>query len=80
MITSGTPRVFLILGDPVAQVRAPEAFNHLFVKHGVNAVLVPAKVRPAHLATFVKASLLADPRPCCGHGMHAASRPTPASR
>eukprot|EP01036_Dinobryon_divergens_P058404 gene58405-77925_t len=60
MHVSGTTRVFLILGDPVEQVRAPEAFNHLFAKHGVDAVLVPAKVRPAHLEAFVRGSLLAE--------------------
>ena len=46
---SGTTRVFLILGDPVAQVRAPEVFNHLFRRHGVDAVLVPAQVSAADL-------------------------------
>ena len=30
MNISGSTRVFLILGDPVAQVRAPEVFNPLF--------------------------------------------------
>ena len=51
---TGTTRVFLILGDPVAQVRAPEAFNHLFRAHGVDAVLVPAHVAPADLDGFVR--------------------------
>lgn len=60
MNISGTTRVFLILGDPVAQVRAPEVFNHLFAKHGADAVLVPAKVGSANLAGFVKHSLLAE--------------------
>lgn len=54
MKISGTTRVFLIVGDPVAQVRAPEAFNHLFSQHGVDAVLVPAKVAPADLDDFVR--------------------------
>ncbi|MEP7296918.1 MAG: shikimate dehydrogenase [Burkholderiales bacterium] len=53
MNISGTTRVFLILGDPVAQVRAPEAFNHLFAQHGVDAVLVPANVPAADLGSFV---------------------------
>ncbi|MGZ5194367.1 MAG: shikimate dehydrogenase family protein [Ramlibacter sp.] len=51
---TGTTRVFLILGDPVAQVRAPELFNHLFRTHGIDAVLVPAHVPPAELETFVR--------------------------
>jgi shikimate dehydrogenase len=60
MNISGSTRVFLILGDPVAQVRAPEAFNHLFARHGVDAVLVPTKVSSANLASFVRHSLLAE--------------------
>ena len=60
MHISGSTRVFLILGDPVEQVRAPEAFNHLFAKHGVDAVLVPAKVAPGDLPGFVQQSLRAQ--------------------
>jgi shikimate dehydrogenase len=41
MVISGTARVFCILGDPVAQVRAPEVDNRPFVQHGIDAVLVP---------------------------------------
>ena len=54
MKISGTTRVFLIVGDPVAQVRAPEAFNHLFQQHGVDAVLVPAQIPAAELEGFVR--------------------------
>ena len=54
MKISGTTRVFLILGDPVAQVRAPELFNHLFERHGVDAVLVPAQVKTEDLDGFVR--------------------------
>jgi shikimate dehydrogenase len=59
MNISGTTRVFLILGDPVAQVRAPELFNHLFAAHGIDAVLVPANVPPAELDGFVNQVLKA---------------------
>ncbi len=59
MQISGTTRVFLILGDPVAQVRAPEVFNHLFRRHGVDAVLVPAQVAAADLQGFVQHALRA---------------------
>ena len=59
MAITGSTRVFLILGDPVAQVRAPEAFNHLFRRHGVDAVLVPAQVTPVHLEGFVRHVLTA---------------------
>ena len=54
MHISGTTRVFLILGDPVEQVRAPEVFNALFKRHGVNAVLAPVQVAPRHFEGFVK--------------------------
>ena len=60
MNISGTTRVFLILGDPVAQVRAPEVFNTLFRRHGVDAVLVPAKVAPRFFEGFVTHVLKAD--------------------
>jgi len=51
---TGTSRVFYILGDPVAQVRAPEVYNHLFQQHGIDAVLVPLKLPAAALAGFVE--------------------------
>ncbi len=54
MHISGTTRVFLILGDPVAQVRAPEVFNPLFAQHGVDAVLVPMQVPAGQLDAFVR--------------------------
>jgi shikimate dehydrogenase len=56
---TGTTRVFFIVGDPVAQVRAPEVFNHLFRRHGADAVLVPAHVAPAHFDAFVRQVLAA---------------------
>jgi shikimate dehydrogenase len=59
MHISGSTRVFVIVGDPVAQVRAPELFNHLFAKHGIDAVLVPAEVAPHELGEFVTHSLKA---------------------
>lgn len=51
---TGNTRVFLIVGDPVEQVRAPELFNHFFRQHGIDAVLVPANVPAADLAAFVR--------------------------
>jgi len=59
MSISGSTRVFLILGDPVAQVRAPEVFNHLFARHGADAVLVPAHVPPQELDGFARHALKA---------------------
>ncbi|SEL67528.1 shikimate dehydrogenase [Roseateles sp. YR242] len=60
MTISGSTRVFLILGDPVAQVRAPEAFNHLFARHGIDAVLVPAQVPASRLHEFMRTTLAAQ--------------------
>lgn len=59
MNITGTTRVFLILGDPVARVRAPEVFNHLFRKHGADAVLVPAQVPVEEFANFARTALRA---------------------
>ena len=56
---SGSTDVYLILGDPVEQVLAPETFNPLFARFGYDAVLVPVQVSPKHLQTFVKAVFLA---------------------
>lgn len=57
---SGSTDVYLILGDPVEQVLAPETFNPLFARFGYDAVLVPVQVSPQHLHTFVKAVFLAQ--------------------
>jgi shikimate dehydrogenase len=60
MAISGKTKVFMIIGDPVAQVRAPEVYNHLFARHGVDAVVVPMKVAPAHLESFVRNAFSAE--------------------
>jgi shikimate dehydrogenase len=57
---SGTTRVFYILGDPVAQVRAPEVYNHLFQRHGVDAVLVPLKLPATALPGFLVNGMAAE--------------------
>lgn len=59
MPITGRTRVFLVLGDPVAQVRAPEVCNRLFADHGVDAVLVPAHVPAGLLSGFVRPVLTA---------------------
>lgn len=60
MTITGHTRVFMIVGDPVAQVRAPEVYNPLFRRHGVDAVLVPMKVAPGALAGFVRHAFAAQ--------------------
>lgn len=49
---TGSPRVVMIVGDPVAQVPTLEVCNQLFRRHGVDAALVPMKGLP-QLAGFV---------------------------
>lgn len=56
---SGSTDVYLILGDPVEQVLAPETFNPIFARHGIDAVLVPVQVAPADVGAFVKTAFLA---------------------
>jgi shikimate dehydrogenase len=57
MVISGSTDVFLVVADPVAQVKAPELYNLLFSRSGIDAVCVPARVAPAHLGHFVRTAL-----------------------
>ena len=56
-ILSGATDVYLILRDPVVQVRAPESFNLIFARMGIDAVLVPVHVAPENLNAFVRTTL-----------------------
>lgn len=60
MHITGTTRVFYVVGDPVAQVRAPEVYNHLFQRHGIDAVMVPLKLPASALAGFLDHGLRAE--------------------
>ena len=60
MTITGTTRVFYILGDPVAQVRAPEVYNPLFREHGIDAVLVPLKLPAPALQGFLQYGMAAE--------------------
>ncbi|WP_369267135.1 shikimate dehydrogenase family protein, partial [Streptomyces harbinensis] len=51
---SGTTRLFAVLGDPVAQVRAPALLNGLFARTGRDAVLVPVQARAADLPAVAR--------------------------
>lgn len=55
----GNTDVYLIPGDPVGQVRAPEVFNLIFKTLGIDAVLVPVHVAAGDIQAFVKAAFLA---------------------
>jgi len=50
----GGTRVFAIVGDPIAQTRSPLVFNELFLRHDVDAVLVPLQVPAADLDTVMR--------------------------
>lgn len=54
MQISGKTRVFMVLGDPVSQVLAPQLFNPLFSRHGIDAVLVPAHVHRDEAPEFMR--------------------------
>lgn len=60
MTITGNTRVFYILGDPVAQVRAPEVYNPLFREHGIDAVLVPLKLPASALQGFLQHGMAAE--------------------
>lgn len=49
----GNTRLFAILGDPIAQVRAPAVLNPIFAARRLNAVLVPIEVPPSGFDALV---------------------------
>jgi shikimate dehydrogenase len=55
----GTTDLYLIPGDPIANVRVPRMFNAVFERFGIDAVMVPTRVATRDLAVFLKASFLA---------------------
>jgi shikimate dehydrogenase len=59
-IIDGQTDVYLIPGDPVEQVRAPQVFNLIFKTLGINAVLVPARVKAGDIQEFVQSAFLAQ--------------------
>lgn len=48
----GSTRLLGVVGDPIAQVRAPGVWSGLFRHNAVNAICVPMHVRPSSLSTF----------------------------
>jgi shikimate dehydrogenase len=52
---SGATRVYALLGDPIAQVRAPALLNPVLARRGTDAVLVPVHVAAADLDPVVRA-------------------------
>ncbi|MBL6946879.1 MAG: shikimate dehydrogenase [Rhodospirillales bacterium] len=45
-VVSGKTRLYGIVGDPIEQVAAPEAFNPYFAENEIDAVMLPVHVRP----------------------------------
>ena len=52
---TGATRIYVILGDPIAQVKAPNGVTGAFAAAGHDAVLVPIHVAPADVDAFVVA-------------------------
>jgi shikimate dehydrogenase len=53
----GSTRLLAVIGDHIAQVRAPGVWMALFGRNGVNAVCVPLHVHPSRLPAFFPAFL-----------------------
>ena len=48
---TGQTRLYAIMGEPIAQVRAPMVFNRLFAEAGLDARMAAFQVGPDHLKT-----------------------------
>lgn len=49
---NGRTRIFAVVGDPIAQVKAPAKLTHMFSERGINAIFIPLHVRPDGLEAF----------------------------
>jgi shikimate dehydrogenase len=52
---TGATRLNIIVGDPIAQVKAPAGVTKAFADRGQDAILVPAQIDGAHLKDFLTA-------------------------
>ncbi|VIO71554.1 Shikimate dehydrogenase (NADP(+)) [Bradyrhizobium ivorense] len=52
---SGATRLVVILGDPIAQVKAPGGLTREFERRSTDAVVVPMQVRPADIKSVLSA-------------------------
>jgi shikimate dehydrogenase len=52
---NGATRLFPIIGDPIAQVKAPEGLTKAFQERGIDALCVPMHVAPQDWQKFVTA-------------------------
>lgn len=51
---NGASRVYLIIGDPIAQVKSPAGVTETFQKNGMNALVIPAHVTSSDFHNFVQ--------------------------
>jgi shikimate dehydrogenase len=52
---SGATRVYFIVGDPIAQVKAPSGLTHAFERRGVDAIVVPLQLGAADIGPGISA-------------------------
>jgi shikimate dehydrogenase len=52
----GATRLYLVLGDPIAQVKSPEGLTRLMAERGHNAIVVPGHVAAADFDAFAAAA------------------------
>jgi shikimate dehydrogenase len=57
---NGASRIHYIVGDPIAQVKSPAGVTQALIRRGLNAVVVPAHVAPAHLSAWLAGVSLAQ--------------------
>jgi shikimate dehydrogenase len=50
---TGATRLYVIIGDPIAQVRSPAGVSAAFAARGQDGILVPVQVAPADLPDFL---------------------------
>jgi shikimate dehydrogenase len=56
VVLSGSTRVFFIVGDPIAQVKAPAGATAELQKRGHDAVVVPIHVTASEIDAFLRAA------------------------
>jgi len=44
MVIDGKTKLFLVIGDPIAQVKSPDLYTRWCVAHGIDAVFVPFQI------------------------------------
>lgn len=53
---SGATRLYIIVGDPIAQVQSPAGMTQAFAALGRNAALIPIHIRASDLPDFLEAA------------------------